>query len=156
MIVFRLETGQQPNIISIFWRSKHVVAMPVSTMVHRWHTTTTLTKCVVVWCCGCCFEYPQQHILTKCVVVWCCGCCFEYPQQHILTKCVVVWHSVEYRLRGNTLYINIPLVPQGLSKMWRSRLSGDSRVVCSRAYDALLSGACLINQLAHSSWREYM
>ena len=59
--------------------------------VHRWHTTTTLTKCVVVWCCGCCFEYPQQHILTKCVVVWCCGCCFEYPQQHILTKCVVVW-----------------------------------------------------------------
>ena len=55
---------------------------------HMWHTTTTLTKCVVVWCC---FEYPQQHILTKCVVVWCCGCCFEYPQQHILTKCVVVW-----------------------------------------------------------------
>ena len=50
-----------------------------------------LTKCVVVWCCGCCFEYPQQHILAKCVVVWCCGCCFEYPQQHILTKCVVVW-----------------------------------------------------------------
>ena len=34
---------------------------------------------------------PQQHILTKCVVVWCCGCWFEYPQQHILTKCVVVW-----------------------------------------------------------------
>ena len=60
-------------------------------MVHRWHTTTTLTRCVVVWCCGCCFEYPQQHILTKCVVVWCCGCCFEYPQQHILLKCVVVW-----------------------------------------------------------------
>ena len=50
-------------------------------MVHRWHTTTTLTKCVVLWCCGCCFEYPQQHILTKCVVVWCCGC---------LLKCVVV------------------------------------------------------------------
>ena len=85
-------------------------------MVHRWHLTTTLTKCVVVWCCGCCFEYPQtvttthfnkiyvllngvvgrnthntiqQHILLKCVVVRCCGCCFEYPQQHILTKCVL-------------------------------------------------------------------
>ena len=25
----------------------------------------------------------QQHILLKCVVVWCCGCWFEYPQQHI-------------------------------------------------------------------------
>ena len=25
--------------------------------------------------------------------------------------------DVEYRLRGNTLYINIPLVPQGPSKM---------------------------------------
>ena len=37
----------------------------------------TLTKCVVVWCCGCCFEYPQLQHLTKCVVVWCCGCCFE-------------------------------------------------------------------------------
>ena len=65
--------------------------MRETAMVHMWHTTTTLTKCVVVWCCGCCFEYPQQHILTKCVVVWCCGCCFEYPQQHILLKCVVVW-----------------------------------------------------------------
>ena len=61
------------------------------TMVHRWHTTTTLTKCVVVWCCGCCFEYPQLQHLTKCVVVWCCGCCFEYPQLQHLTKCVVVW-----------------------------------------------------------------
>ena len=66
--------------------------MRETTMVHRWHTTTTFTKYVVAWCCGCCFEYPQQHILTKCVVVWCCGStCFEYPQQHILTKCVVVW-----------------------------------------------------------------
>ena len=79
-------------------------------MVHKWHTTTTLTKCAVVWCCGCCFEYPQQwqqRILTKCVVEWCCGS--QHPQhhnmllygvvgvtthntiqQHILLKCVVV------------------------------------------------------------------
>ena len=66
-------------------------------MVHRWHTTTTLTKCVV-WCCGCCFEYPQQwqqHILTKCVVEWCCGS--QHPQHHTTTHvvemccCTVLW-----------------------------------------------------------------
>ena len=66
------------------------------TMVHRWHTTTTLTKCVV-WCCGCCFEYPQQwqqHILTKCVVGWCCGS--QHPQHHTthfveMCCCTVLW-----------------------------------------------------------------
>ena len=68
-------------------------------MVHRWHTTTTLTKCVVVWCCGCCFEYPQQwqqHILTTCVVEWCCGS--QHPQHHTTTPhfvemccCTVLW-----------------------------------------------------------------
>ena len=59
------------------------IRIPNTTMVHRWHTTTTLTKCVVVWCCGCCFEYPQQHILTKYVVVWCC-----FPQHHTTTHFV--------------------------------------------------------------------
>ena len=60
-------------------------------MVHRWHTTTTLTKCVVVWCCGCCTHNTiQQHILTKCVVVGTRNNTHNTIQQHILLKCVVV------------------------------------------------------------------
>ena len=48
-------------------------------------TTTHCNKmccCMVLWVL---FRvgYPQQHILTKCVVVWCCGCCF--PQHHTTT-----------------------------------------------------------------------
>ena len=74
----------------------------------------------------------------------------------VLEKVVHMWHSVEYRFRGNTLYINIPLVHQGPSKMWRSPLSGDYRVICSRAPGAPLSGAWLSNQFALSSWREHM
>ena len=72
--------------------------MPLlSTMVHRWHTTTTLTKCVNKMCCcmvlWCCFEYTQHHILTKWVVVWCCG--KQHPQHHTTTNfvnIVVVCH----------------------------------------------------------------
>ena len=67
----------------------------------------------------------------------------------LFSSIFVTFRGIQFR--GNTLYINIPLVPQGPSKMWRSLLSGDSRVICSRAPGALLSGAGLSNQWAHSS-----
>ena len=65
-----------------------------------------LLKCVVVRCCGCCFEYPQQQMccfmvlwvlrhttpftLLKCIVVGTRNNTHNTIQQHILTKCVVV------------------------------------------------------------------
>ena len=58
-----------------------------------------LLKCVVVRCCGCCFEYPQQHILNKmCLLYGVVGVTTHNTsvtthntiQQHILLKCVVV------------------------------------------------------------------
>ena len=82
-------------------------------MVHRWHTTTTLTKCVV-WCCGCCFEYPQQwqqHILTKCVVEWCCGS--QHPQHHTTTHvvemccCTVLWVLFRVHTTTNVLLYGV-------------------------------------------------
>ena len=104
----------------------------------------------VLWFIGRCqvIHMVRPSSSTKWLIFW--------LAQSAIFYWLHMWHSVEYRFRGNTLYINIPLVPQGPSKTWRSLLSGDSRVICSWAPDALLSGAGLSNQLAHGSSREHM
>ena len=58
-------------------------------MVHRWHTTTTLTKCVVVWCCMVLWVlYPQHHTTTHFVKMCCCGYSKQHPQHHTTTHFV--------------------------------------------------------------------
>ena len=85
--------------------------MPFYTMVHRWHTTTTLTKCVVVWCCGCCFEYPQQYLLTKCV---CCGYSKQHPQHHTTTHfvkmCCCGYSKQHPQHHTTTHFVNVVVV----------------------------------------------
>ena len=51
------------------------VGRQLNTMVHRWHTTTTLTKCVVVWCMvlWVLFQVPTTthfNNMCYCMVLW--------------------------------------------------------------------------------------
>ena len=70
--------------------------------------------------------------------------------------CLQVWHSVEYRFRGNTLYINIPLYLRALVRCDVVRCQGILGEYVSRAPGTLVSGARGSNQFALSSWREHM
>ena len=57
-----------------------------------------------------------------------------YKRLWAATMVLTMWHSMIYRIPRECFIINIRPVLLGLSKMWRDRLSRDSRVVSSRAF----------------------
>ena len=59
----------------MFWSAQLHNSSIVRWFIGDTQQLTPLTKCVVVWCCGCCFEYPQgttTHFnkMCCCMVLW--------------------------------------------------------------------------------------
>ena len=55
-----------------------------------------------------------------------------YEKSNPIKTPIIVWHSMVYSSSGKYFIIDVSLVPLGHIRMWRVRLSWDSRVTGSR------------------------
>ena len=103
-------TKRYPSEIFVEWNKRMGTKSGQGKMRYIYCTSTWLSYLITC---------HSEHIINR-----------EFSQQHtillklssyfiLLQSCIAIfiihlWHSVEYRFRGNTLYINIPFVPQAL------------------------------------------